>query len=239
MTATYREHGEVCAKFFQLTVDSNAVVEFLLQNSTARPPEKALFVGGMFDIADSLHQHGLNITVVDYTPEMVALGRKALPKVRVEQADLRELPYQNEFDHVFVIGRVFTHMISDEDLRLAFSSCRRALRTGGYLFFDNYEDSKIRVTSYFNGKVQANSATSTIERNSTTTLISEAPYVVSWNARYTGNFEGRAFDFSDVMEHRAWSRSEILPFLKEARFQLIRQGENFDETSFFSLVQAI
>lgn len=239
MTDTYREHGEVCAKFYQLTLDSNAVAAFLLQNSPARPPEKALFVGGMFDIAGALHRHGLDITVVDYTPEMVALGRKALPGIRVEQADLKELPYENEFDHVFVVGRVFTHMIPNEDLRLALASCRRALRTGGYMFFDNYEDSKIRVTSYFNGIVRAESVDFAIERNSTTRLLSESPYVVSWQARYTGNIKGKDFDFSDSMEHRAWSRSEILPFLEESQFQLIRQDSNFDETSFFNLAQAI
>ncbi|MBL7663298.1 class I SAM-dependent methyltransferase [bacterium] len=239
MTDTYREHGEVCAKFYQLTVDSSAVAEFILCNSPARPTEKALFVGGMFDIAGALHRYGLDITVVDYTPEMVALGRRALPTVRIEQADLRKLPYQNEFDHVFVVGRVFTHMISNEDLHLALASCRKALRAGGHLFFDNYEDTKIRVTNYFNGTVRAESNASKIERNSATTLLSESPYIVSWRARYTGDIEGRPFDFSDAMEHRAWSRQEIVPFLKNAQFKLIKQGLNFDETSFFNLAQAV
>ena len=239
MTNTYKEHGDVCAKFYQLTVDANAVAQFLLRNSPIRPSERALFVGGMFDIAGALHRHGLEMTVVDYTSEMVALGREALPGVRVEQADLRTLPYEGEFDHVFVVGRVFTHMISDDDLRRGLTSCRKALRGEGYLFFDNYEDSKIQVTSYFNGSVRAESTESTIERTSTTTLLSKSPYVVSWRARYTGTINGKAFDFSDVMEHRAWSRSEILLYLKDAQFQLIRQGENFDETSFFTLAQAI
>ena len=239
MSNTYREYGEICAKFYQLTLDSNAVAAFLFQNSPVRPSEKALFVGGMFDIAGALQKHGVETTVVDYTPEMVALGRKTLPLMKVEQADLKALPYENEFDHLFVVGRVFTQMISDEDLLLALLSCRKTLRGGGHLFFDNYEDLKIRVTPYFNGTVRAESADCTIERTSTTRLLSESPYVVLWQARYKGNIQGRYFDFSDAMEHRAWSRSEILPFLQESQFQLIRQGSNFDETSFFSLAQAI
>jgi len=239
MPDTYRTFAQVCAKFYQLTVDSNSVAAFLLTQSPARPCEKTLFVGGMFDIARELRTYGLDITVVDYYPEMVALGRTVLPNIRVEQADLRKLPYDKEFDHVFVVGRVFTHMISNEDLRAALRSCRTALKTGGSLFFDNYEDSKIRVTSYFNGVVSVESGDCRIERASSTSLLSESPYVVSWQAHYTGNINGESFDFSEAMEHRAWSRSEIVPFLTESQFTLRSQGANFDQTSFFNLAHAV
>lgn len=239
MTETYRTHSDICALFYQLTLDPEAVTQFILNNVRISEGTKALFVGGMFEIAKTLNIHGADVTVIDYTPEMVAIGKKALPKLRVEQADLRVLPYQNEFDTIFVIGRVFTHMISDLDLDQALSSCRSALRAGGYLFFDNYEDSKIQVTNYFNGTVRAQAQNVLIERHSRTTLLTSSPYVVSWHARYVGNLNGRNFDFSDTMQHRAWSRSEIVPFLENARFKLEKQGQNFDETSFFTLAQAI
>lgn len=201
--------------------------------------DRVLFVGGMFEIANCLLQHGVDLTVVDYSAEMVSLAQGRFPGTRVEKTDLRSLPYENEFDFVFVVGRVFTHMISDDDLRLALCSCRKALRREGMLFFDNYEDSKIEITNYFNGELCLRNATTEIRRRSTTTRLSNSPRVVRWEAIYTGVFDGEPFEFCDAIEHRAWSRGEILPFLELTGFELISQGDNFDETSFFTLAKAI
>lgn len=239
MNNTYARHAAICAKFYELAVDRHAVEDFILQRSGVKPGHRALFVGGMFEIASCLFRHGVDLTVVDYSAEMVSVGRKHLPDVKVEVADLRSLPFENEFDFVFVVGRVFTHMISDEDLRLAVRSCHKALRRSGKLFFDNYEDSKIGLTNYFNGELCVRDETAEIRRRSTTTRLSDSPLVVLWEATYTGILDGKPIEFCDAIEHRAWSRGEIQPFLKQAGFELLAQGDNFDETSFFTLAKAL
>ena len=239
MACTYERHAKICHKFYQLTVDATNVAKFILARSLAQPPARALFVGGMFDIAAALSRDGFTLSLVDYSREMVALGRAAHPDLQVEQADLRALPYQAEFDYLFVVGRVFTHMISDQDLLSALHSCRRALRPAGCLFFDNYESSKIRVTEYFNGEIVVKSDQGIIKRVSSTSLISKSPCVVEWQAHYSGSLDGDDFEFSDMIEQRAWSRSEIAPFLNETGFRQVSQGDNFDPTSFYTLARAI
>jgi len=238
MASAYTKFADICAKFYSLTLNSSQVSQFVFQASKASAGEKTLFVGGMFDVAAGLVKSGLDITVVDYSQEMVAVGRKALPRVPVKQADLAALPFNNEFDLIVVIGRVFTHMISDVQLSSAIAGCSKALRPNGRLLVDNYEDSRIRKTSYFNGRIECDGKNCHIIRESKTTLVSAAPFIVRWDARYSGHYDQRSFEFSDSMEHRAFSRSEFSTCLERGGFQVIEQGDNFDETSFYTLAQA-
>ena len=129
-------------------------------------------------------------------------------------------------------------MISNDDLGRALRSCRSSLSDGGRWFFDNYEDRKIQTTNYFNGEILLEGADCRIRRQSSTTLLSAAPCVVRWDAQYDGILDGRPFRFSDSMEHRAFSRGEIASLLPDYGFDLQSQGDNFDETSFFTLARA-
>lgn len=238
MNSTYSKHAEVCARFYDLAVDMEAAAAFVWREAGLKAGDRALFVGSMFGIAAGLLQRGARLTVVDYADEMVELGRRRLPHASVEKADLRALPYRNEFDAVVVVGRVFTHMISDRDLRAALASCRYALKDSGTLFLDNYEDTRIEATGYFNGALRLQEGATQISRDSSTTRLSASPLVVQWNASYSGFLDGAPFAFRDSMPHRAWSRSEIRSFLSQAGFEPLAQGDNFDETSFFTLARA-
>lgn len=235
MQKTYDIHAEVCAEFYRLSIDSVAAARFIWEHSRARKGESALFVGGMFDIAARLAQLGLDVTVVDYSSSMVEAGRRLHPQMSFSVADLRSLPYRARFDIVYVVGRVFTHLLTKDELHQGLSSCYTALVDGGRLFFDNYEDTLIQQTDYFNGEIVCRDETVQIRRSSKTTLLSQSPYIVRWDARYTGSLQGSAFDFTDSMEHRAFSRSEVAAAVEEETFRLVAQGANFDDTSFFTL----
>lgn len=235
MSDTYSTYADICAKFYALTMDAPAVAEFVMARSRSRVGERALFVGGMFDVAAGLSSLGLQLTVVDYTEEMVRVGSRRLPQCEVVRADLRELPFRGQFDTVFVVGRVFTHMTTDHELVAALDSCHQALRPSGKLFADNYEDSRIQVTSYFNGTVKALSDDCSIVRESSTECVSKTPFVVRWDARYSGLVDGTTFEFSDSIDHRAFSRVEFAGYQQQKGFKVLEQGDNFDETSFYTL----
>jgi SAM-dependent methyltransferase len=237
MTKTYSRYADICAKFYSLTINSEETADFIFNNSRVKPGQDALFVGGMFDIAHCLNKRGLNITLVDYTDEMVEVGRSKLPQVPIAKADLRELHFENQFDIVFVVGRVFTHMLSQDDLSKAILSCKKSLKNGGHLFADNYENTRIQVTPYFNGEIQCTDSNSKIIRKSTTTKISDFPYIIRWDADYSGHMKGENFNFSDSINHRAFSRSEFATDLEKLGFSVVQQGDNFDETSFFTLAK--
>jgi SAM-dependent methyltransferase len=237
MSNTYSHYADICTKFYELTTPPEAVAQFVFEKCHAEPGQHALFVGGMFGVAAALVNQGLQLTIVDYTDEMVELGRRRVPSATVLKSDIRELPFKGEFDLVLVVGRVLTHMTTDSDLDRALHSCRGALRGGGTLFADNYEDTKIQKTNYFNGRIEGRDSSSQILRVSTTTQISGQPLVVRWDAEYSGEFDGAPFHFRDSIDHRAFSRQEFADCLRSAGFTAITQGDNFDETSFYSVAK--
>ena len=234
MSDTYTEHAAICAKFYELTLQSQSVAEFLFEKIQAASGDRALFVGGMFEIARALVERDLLLTAVDYTEEMVEIGTRRLPDSSVIKADLRSLPFNSEFDLAFVIGRVFTHMLDSFDLRAAIQSCKRSLRSGGKLLIDNYESSRIQSTNYFNGEVRCYDDDTYIVRRSTTERLLADPYIVRWNAEYSGQFQGKSFRFTDSIDHRAFTRSEFASALEQEGLEIIEQGDNFDETSFYT-----
>jgi SAM-dependent methyltransferase len=237
MTAAYSSYAHICTRFYDLTLDPRNVASFVANKSDIEGDEKVLFVGGMFGIAESLAAIGLHLTVVDYSDEMVALGKQRLPSCQVIKADIRSLPFRQEFDWIFVVGRVLTHMITDADLTAALSSCHQALRPTGGLFADNYEDTRIESTSYFNGTIEAKDESCRIVRSSTTERLSTSPFVVNWSAEYSGTVHGSPFHFSDSIQHRAFSRLEFAEELKKAGLRVLDQGDNFDETSFYTVAR--
>lgn len=128
-------------------------------------------------------------------------------------------------------------MISNEDLDRAIVSCKSSLKRNACLFVDNYEDSRIEVTNYFNGEIVCNDNDSTITRVSSTTRISDSPRIVRWDARYSGVMDGSSFNFEDSIEHRAFSRAEFSQVLQKHGFVVEDQSDNFDETSFYTFAR--
>ncbi len=237
MTETYAEYSDICTKFYDLVVDPVQVAEFVYSKIKQYYPRKCLFVGGFFSVARELQKTNLELVVTDYTDEMVKEAQKRLPNTRIERADLRHLPFENEFDTILVIGRVFTHMLTADDASQALQSIHRALKPEGLVLLDNYEDSKIQVTDYFNGLVSVSDSSIEIIRRSTTKLVSQDPFVVNWFADYRVTSQGNLITFSDQMRHRAFSRSEMKNLFEENGFSVCAQGDNFDETSFFTLAR--
>ncbi|HMO18388.1 MAG TPA: class I SAM-dependent methyltransferase [Oligoflexia bacterium] len=239
MPSTYTDNAKICAKFYSLTLNSEETADFVFKKSRAVAGQNVLFVGGMFDIARDLKRRGLNITIVDYSDEMINVAKSVLPDIPSIRSDLRELPFRNQFDIVFVVGRVFTHMITEDDLQKAISGCKNSLKENGYLFADNYEDTRIQTTNYFNGQIECSDLTCKIVRDSTTSSLSDSPKIVKWDAHYSGDMDGMPFDFRDTMSHRAFSRQEFALELQKYGFQIQEQGDNFDETSFYTFAKIV
>ncbi|MCB0333012.1 MAG: class I SAM-dependent methyltransferase [Bdellovibrionales bacterium] len=235
MSDTYTNHSDICTKFYDLVVDPKEVADFVFSKIRNHNSKDCLFVGGFFLVARELQTLGLNLTLSDYSEDMIREAHTRLPDARAHVADLREMPFQNEFDTVLVIGRVFTHMLSSEDSSRALQSIHKALRPGGIVLLDNYEDTKIQVTEYFNGRVSVGDSAINITRDSSTELLTNDPCIVNWKATYHATANCTETSFQDEMPHRAFSRDEMRGLFEEAGFEVLAQGDNFDETSFFTL----
>ncbi len=181
---TYGAQARICTLFYDLNNNPDDIASFIESKTGPLGGKRVLFIGGFFSVAKIFSDKGIAITISDYTDEMVAEGKKRLPACRLVKADVRELPFQHEFDIILLVGRVFTHMFDDADANKALLSMKKSLKPGGLLLFDNYEDSKIGKTNYFNGEINVSGPGISIRRISSTQLISKKPFVVNWKAQY-------------------------------------------------------
>jgi hypothetical protein len=169
---TYSQYSKICTKFYDLVSSAEEVAQFVQGKVKPFQHRQGLFVGGFFLVAKRLIECGFDLTVCDYSDEMIAQGRMRLPATNLIKADLKQLPFENQFDSIFVLGRVCTHMLTDEDVKSAMTGLKRALHKDGVVLFDNYEASKIQKTSYFNGKITVSDSNIKIVRESVTERVS-------------------------------------------------------------------
>lgn len=80
---------------------------------------------------------GWSVTGCDISPAMLDLAReKALGRVDLLEADMRELPDLGAFDLIWAINDPLNYMLSIEELEAAFDGMRRNLAEGGIALFD-------------------------------------------------------------------------------------------------------
>ena len=237
MSSAYNEFADVCLKFYELTAESERVASFVTTLLSPYEVKSVLFIGSFLHVAKALDNY--SCTIVDYSDEMVAAAHTLLPDSNAQQGDIRALSFQNEFDAVLCIGRVFTHMFTDDDAHTALTSVAAAVRPGGVVLIDNYESDKIELTSYFNGTVRCEDESVSILRNSSTRRISDVPHLVEWHSAYRvrDKQSGQERSFDEQMPHRGFRRDELANMTAQHGLRVLSQGDNFDETSFYTLMQ--
>jgi SAM-dependent methyltransferase len=105
--------------------------DFLEKTLQLKPGAKVLDVpcgGGRHAV--ELAARGYHVTGVDYSTELLAHARKQPAPVDWQQCDMRELPWQGEFDAAYCWGNSFPYF--DDAGNAAFvASVARALKPGG------------------------------------------------------------------------------------------------------------
>jgi SAM-dependent methyltransferase len=81
---------------------------------------------------------GWKVTAADISPSMVELARtKAGPAVRIEVADMRELPLYGSFDLVLCLDDAINYLHSADELERALRGMAANLAPDGLLIFDS------------------------------------------------------------------------------------------------------
>jgi len=83
---------------------------------------------------------GFNVTGVDQSQQMIDLAKERAQKenepINFHTEDMRELPYEDDFDLVTCFFDSLNYMLTISDLQEAFQSAYKALRAGGVYIFD-------------------------------------------------------------------------------------------------------
>jgi len=102
--------------------------------ASAIPPETLLELGsGGGNNASHLKAH-FRITLVDLSPDMLAISRKLNPECEHIQGDMRSIRLGREFDAVFIHDAI-SYMSTEDDLRRAIETAFIHCRKGGVALF--------------------------------------------------------------------------------------------------------
>jgi trans-aconitate methyltransferase len=100
----------------------------LVELLAPRPGERILDVGcGTGQLTAEIAKAGAHVLGTDNSPAMVAQARANFPQVKFQEADVRALPFQREFDAIF--SNAMLHWVKEADDAAAAMS--DALQQGG------------------------------------------------------------------------------------------------------------
>lgn len=102
--------------------------------------KKVLDVGcGTGRLIGYLQNEGAEVTGVDLSEKMVEKVQKKFSFIDVKQADIRELPFENDSFDVVIAAFVIVHL---KDLQEAFDEVCRVLKPGGHFIVTNINQRK-------------------------------------------------------------------------------------------------
>lgn len=86
----------------------------------------------------SLTRHGFSGVGVDLNENMIRYSKQKYPDIPFELANMRDLPYNNEFDALMCLCTTFCYNIENKDAVSALRSFYRSLKKDGVLIIETF-----------------------------------------------------------------------------------------------------
>jgi SAM-dependent methyltransferase len=189
----------------------------ILQSSNCR---KILEIGcGSGMLALRFLKNEYDYLGLDLFHEMLNIARKETNSDRFIQCDMRNLSFDGQFDAVLITGRSIAYITENQGIIDTLTGVHRALKPDGlFIFgvfeangiFDNFNDFE-QTIDYENKKIRR---ISKLKKN----LLTGWTY--DWHARYIIEQENQISEYNDITTLRAFTKDEILLFLKLTGFQV-------------------
>lgn len=137
MTKLYSDLAYLYDALYQTFIDYDA--EFSLYQScfSSYQATSILEIGcGSGHLASRFITAGYRYTGVDVSPQMLALARQRCPGAQFEQADMRTLQLNQQFDAVLITARSLSYILTNADVLGTFRQLAAHLAPSGTLHFD-------------------------------------------------------------------------------------------------------
>ena len=77
--------------------------------------------------------HGLRITAIDVSKEMIRFAKKKYPQIEYKEMDLRNLKFKSKFFDAIFANYSLIHIL-EEDISIALDEFNRVLKNKGYIY---------------------------------------------------------------------------------------------------------
>ena len=170
-------------------------------------------------LARRFMKNGYKYLGVDLFNEMLNIARNEIHVDAFVQSDMRNLSFDQKFDSILITGRSLAYVTENKGIIDTFRGIHRLLKDEGVFVFGVFEANGIFDNfSDFEQDIQHNNKR--IRRISTLKKNLETGWTYDWHAKYIIEEEGNVSEFDDLTTLRAFTKDEILLFLKLTDFKV-------------------
>jgi SAM-dependent methyltransferase len=221
MTQLYSSLANLYHEMYQHIFDYDKEYSFYDSLLKRHNSQKILEIGcGTGMLARRFLKGGYNYLGLDLYSEMLDIARSEVNSDCFVQGDMRDLSFDRQFDSVLITGRSLAYVTENKGILDTLKGINKSLANKGLLvfgvfdangIFDNFNDFE-QTIEHQNKKIKR---ISKLKKNL------ESGWTYDWYAKYIVEQDGRCSEFDDITTLRAFTRDEILLFLKLTGFEIV------------------
>ena len=221
MTQLYSKMANIYHEMYQHVFDYDKEYSFydsLLKKNNCK---RILEVGcGSGMLARRFLKNGYDYLGLDLFSEMLDIARNEVKADTFVQCDMRNLSFNQQFDSVLITGRSIAYIIENKGIIDTFTGVHKSLKDKGLFVFGVFEANGIFDNfNDFEQNIEHNNKK--IRRISKLKKNLETGWTYDWFAKYIIEQNGNVSEFDDLTTLRAFTKDEILLFLKLTDFKII------------------
>jgi SAM-dependent methyltransferase len=233
MTQLYSALASIYHEMYQHIFDYEKEYDFYDSILKRNHCHRILEIGcGTGMLARRFVKGGYDYLGLDLFNEMLDIARSEVSSVNFVQGDMRSLSFHQKFESVLITGRSLAYIIENKGILDTLTGIYNALKNKGILVFGVFDANAIFANfNDFEQNIEHNNKK--IRRVSKLRKNLETGWTYDWQASYIIEQDGKSSEFNDLTTLRAFTKDEILLFLKLTDFEV---KDIIEEEKAFTLV---
>ena len=221
MTKLYSTLAYIYHEMYQHIFDYDKEFSFYDTILKKQNCNKILEVGcGSGMLARRFIKNGYDYLGLDLYEEMLVIARNEVNADKFIRCDMRNIFFDKTFDAVLITGRSLAYVIDNKGIMDTLNGIHKSLIDKGLLVFGVFEANGIFDNfNDFEQDIEHNNKK--IRRISKMKKNLETGWTYDWFAKYILEQEGKITEYDDLTTLRAFTKDEILLFLKLTGFNVI------------------
>ncbi len=221
MTQLYSKMANIYHEMYQHVFDYDKEYSFYDSILKKNNCKKILEVGcGSGMLARRFLRNGYDYLGLDLFSEMLDIARNEVKADTFVQCDMRNLTFNQQFDSVLITGRSIAYIIENKGIIDTFTGIHKSLKDKGLFVFGVFEANGI-FDNFNDFEQNIEQDNKKIRRISKLKKNLETGWTYDWFAKYIIEQNGKVSEFDDLTTLRAFTKDEILLFLKLTDFKII------------------